>query len=309
MGKTKSERHHWWPKCVSKNWADDAADVHWLLPDGSERRARPEAFGVIGNGHFIKLGQEAGDTTPYDQNFEDEFQKADHQFPAVISWLEGLDFQPRVGFPPRSRFVPQPVTDDEFLMMVESLTSLAVRCPMTREAAVSMAEHFRGPLPERERNKLIAANLRNMHRQAMRSISGRGKVTVILSPDREFIFGDGFYYNFTSGGAAPTLPRILAPLTPRLSVLYAIPQQYSIEPRLSTLMIDAHEADELNLVVQIYSRNALFYRSEKPKITNEFRGGEHLCFGSSNNVVETILHNMPGVPDRDTSLDFLKGRL
>jgi hypothetical protein len=115
VGKTKPERHHWWPECVSRNWADDAAGVHWLLPDGSERRARPGAFGVIGNGHFIKLGRHAGDTTPWDQNFEEEFQKADEQFPAVISWLEGLDFQPRIGWPRRDRFVPQPAGDDEFL--------------------------------------------------------------------------------------------------------------------------------------------------------------------------------------------------
>lgn len=81
MGKTKSERHHWWPECVSRQWADEAGGVHWIRPDGSETRARPDAFGVIGNGHFIKLGKEAGETTPWDQNFEDFFQQADGGFP------------------------------------------------------------------------------------------------------------------------------------------------------------------------------------------------------------------------------------
>src|SRR5690606_11016925 len=66
----KSERHHWWPECLSKHWADPDGGVHWLRPDGSEQRAKPAAFGVIGNGHFIKLGREAGETTAWDQNFE-----------------------------------------------------------------------------------------------------------------------------------------------------------------------------------------------------------------------------------------------
>lgn len=85
MGRTTSERHHWWPECVSARWADGAGGVTWLLPDGSERRARSDAFGVIGNGHYIKLSRTAGETTVWDQNFEDEFQDADGQFPAVIS--------------------------------------------------------------------------------------------------------------------------------------------------------------------------------------------------------------------------------
>jgi len=309
MSKTKSERHHWWPECVSARWADDAGGVTWLLPDGGERRARPDAFGVIGNGHYIKLSRTAGEATVWDQNFEDEFQDADAQFPGVISWLEGLEFEARPGGDRRARFQPQPATEEQFRRMAESLTSLAIRSPMTREAAVSIAERLRGPLPERERNTLITANLRDMHRRAMRAVSERGKATAIFSPDCEFIFGDGFYHNLTSGSMAPASPRILAPLTPRLAVLYAIPQRYTVEPRLSTLVISAEETAALNKVVQIYAREALFYRADRPEITEEFQRGKHLTFSSSRNFVEDIVHDMPGVPDRDTSLNFLDDML
>jgi len=282
--------------------------VHWLLPDGEERRARPDAFGVIGNGHFIKLGNRSGDTTPWDQNFEREFHDADDRFPAVIDWLEGLRYEPRIGKNRRDRFVPQASSDEQFGQMVESLTSLAIRSPMTREACVSLAERFRGPLPERERNSLITANMRDMHRRAVRDLGISGKATAILSPDREFIFGDGFYHNLTSPAGTPHSPRILVPVTPRLAVLYARPIQYSTEPRLSTLLITADETEALNEVVQVYARNALFYRSEKPEITQDFRAGKHRHYTSSRNVVEQMVHEMPGVPDRDTSLDFLERR-
>jgi hypothetical protein len=305
MSSKKSERHHWWPECVSNRWADEKGGVHWLLPDGEERRARPESFGVIGNGHFIKLGNTPGEATPWDQNFESLFHHADDRFPAVIDWLESLSFEPRAGQPRRSRFLPQPSTDELFRQMVESLTSLAIRSPMTRESCVSLAEHFRGPLPEWERNSLIAVNMRDMHRRALQNFGVRGKATAIFSPDKEFIFGDGFFHNLTSPSGPPHSPKILVPLTPRLAVLYACPMQYRAEPRLSTLVIGPDETEALNCVVQVYARDKLFYRSDKPALTDDYRAGKHLQFSNSGHIVDEMIHGMPGVPDRDTSLDFL----
>jgi hypothetical protein len=306
MSSGKSERHHWWPVCVSRHWSDVAGGVNWLLPDGEVRRSTPANFGVIGNGHFIKLGKHTAETTVWDQNFEHEFQQADSGFPRIIEWLDGLEREPRTGLERRRRFLPQESRPDLFAAMVEALVSLAIRSPMTRSAVVSIAEHFREPLPERERNTLIAINMRDMHRRVMQSLGGRGKAAAIFSPEREFIFGDGFYHNLTSVSALPISPRILAPLTPRMAVLYAIPTRYITEPQLSTFVIDAEEAGMLNDVVQIYASEALFYRSEKPQIIEEYRVGCHRRFNSSRNPVEQIVHDMPGVPPRDTSLDFLE---
>lgn len=305
MGTKKSERHHWWPECVSKRWADEKGGVHWLLPTGEDRRARPESFGVIGNGHFIKLGREPGASPSWDQNFEPIFQQADDRFPAVIDWLEGLTFEPRMGHGRRGRFLPQPSSDELFAQMVESTTSLAIRSPMTRKSCVSLAEHFRGPLAERERNSLIALNMRDMHTRAVKAFGVRGKATAIWSPDREFVFGDGFFHNLISPSGPPHSPRILAPLTPRLAVLYTSPARYVVEPRLSTLVISAGEADALNHVVQIYACDKLYYRSEKPVLADEYRVGKHLRLSGPSHLVEEMIHSMPGVPDRDTSLDFL----
>lgn len=306
MGKTKSERHHWWPECISKRWADERGGVHWLLPSGEERCARPESFGVIGNGHFIKLGRKPGESTPWDQNFEPIFHQADDRFPAVIDWLEGLRFEPCMGQQRRSRFLPQPSSDDLFGQMVESLVSLAIRSPMTRESCVPLAEHFRGPLAGRERNSLIALNMRDMHTRAVRALDVCGKATAIWSPERELVFGDGFFHNLNSLCGPPHSPRILAPLTPRLAVLYASPMRYMVEPRLSTLVIGAGEADALNHVVQIYACDKLYYRSEKPVLADEYRAGKHLRFSGPGHLIEEMIHSMPGVPDRDTSMDFLR---
>lgn len=190
------------------------------------------------------------------------------------------------------------------LKMVESLTLLAIRSPIDpfgRGRAAARSNSRKGAqTPNRGQPG-------NMHRQAMQAVSDRGKATAILSPDREFIFGDGFHHNLPTVGMAP--PRILAPLTPRLAVLYAILNRYTVEPRLSTLVIDAEEADALNQVVQVYYREAIYYRTDKPQLIEEFRAAKHLRYTSSRNIVETIVHDTPGIPDPDTSLDALENMI
>jgi hypothetical protein len=106
---------------------------------------------MIGNGHHVRLGK-PDEPTVWDTSFEADFQRADDNFPTVIRWLEGLDrtkhsFQTKL----RDRFKPVNGADAELAMLAEGIVSLAVRSPMNREAAVSVVERHRGPLPERER--------------------------------------------------------------------------------------------------------------------------------------------------------------
>jgi hypothetical protein len=171
MKKLKSERHHWWPRCISKHWADQEGCVHWLLPDGEVRYAPPQNFGVIGNGHYIKFGKLPGEHSSWDQNYESEFNSADKNVPQLIDWLESLKRkEPDSSSILSSRFCPVAASDEEIERLVACMVSLAIRGPMNRQAAVSLAEHFRGPLPERERNALIGVNMRRDYRTAVESI-------------------------------------------------------------------------------------------------------------------------------------------
>ena len=304
MAKLKSERHHWWPECVSEHWADPDGGVHWLLPDGEVRKTAPGNLGVIGNGHQIKLSNRAVETHPWDTSFEPEFDRADSNFPGLIRWLDALErTDPPFSGPLGARITPVSAEDSQFTQLIECILSLAVRSPMHREQGVSLAEHFRGELPERERNALIGMNVRHSLRNAVQSIGGRGKALVLYSPEREFIYGDGFFHNITPPVQHLLSPKLLAPITPWLAVLFAKPMSYTIEPRLSTLIISAEETDALNLAVQVYSRRMLFYRSERPPITPHYAVGKHLQFRDHRNSVDQLIHAIPGVPARDASLD------
>lgn len=306
MPKLKSERHHWWPECVSDYWKDSEGLAHWILPDGETRHSPPKNFGVIGNGHYIKLSRDPHEATVWDQNFEDEFGRADSHLRGVIEWLESLDRVDRRNAKDLgSRFLRQDACDENVGLLVEGLVSLAVRSPINRKSAVGLAEKLRGSLPERERNAIMGSNMRGCQRRTVNSIGTRGKFVVMYSPDREFIFGDGFFHNIRAPAHNPWNTKILAPVTPRISVLFANPTQYTVDPRLLTLVLNAREADLMNETVQRYARSAIFYRSEPPVIIDEYRQGQHLNYSHPDNPIDNFICSIPGIPPRDRSLNSI----
>ena len=308
MAKLKSALHHWWPRGVSKNWADGNDFVYRLSPDGEVRQAPPERFGAIHGGHHIKLSHIEGGTTDWDESFEEVFDKADRNFPGVIDWLKGLDRPTENGSSSHTRFHTVAAHEERLRVLVECLVSLAVRSPMNREAAASVAEYLRGPLQRRERNNIIAFNMRNYQRTVADSIGARGKFVILFSPDREFIFGDGFFHNITSPPMAPWAPRLLAPLTPEMSVLHVIPGRYMEAPRLMTTVLSKGETKFLNDTVQVYSKEELFFRSERPRITEHFRNAQHLRYTGHDHWIERLICTIPGViPFGTLPFDFVTG--
>ena len=139
-------------------------------------------------------------------------------------------------------------------------------------------------------------NMRDSQRNAVNQIGTRGKFVVLYSPEREFIFGDGFFHNIRS----PVQPyqlssyKMLVPITPEICVLHVTPRQYNPDPRLFTFVVTSEEANALNNVVQIYSCNSVFYRSEKPRITPDYAEGVHKEFSDSKNPVDTLIAAIPG---------------
>ncbi len=305
MAKLKSAGHHWWPECVSTRWAADDGCVGWIKPDGNCIRIRPSGLGVIGNAHHIKLGRVPGDPTVWDSSFEKEFDEADSNFPALISWLQSLAHKFVHDQDLRNRFLAVAAADDRLRVLTECVVSLAVRSPMNREASVAVAERFRGSIPIPERNALIGLNMRQSQRVVTDTIGSRGKFAVLFTRGREFIFGDGFFHNVTAVVNPPLSPKILAPITPNISVVVFRPSRFTVEPKLSTLVLSDEEVDRCNHAVQVYSRNALYFRSNQPDLVEAFTCSKHLEYTSPDNPIDNLLCSIPGVPPRDQTFDFL----
>lgn len=305
MKKVKSALHHWWPRCVSKHWADADGFTHWVAPDGTCKRVPHAKLGMIGNGHHIKLSHDLADSSPWDMSFESEFDVADSNFPSIIDWLKGINSRELFGSALQDRFVPQPCTNAQLKTLTECVVSLVVRSPRNREASVALAEHHRGKLPTPERNVLIGLNMRESQRKIAENIGGRAKFAVLLSSGKEFIYGDGLFSNVTGAGNALHAPKIIAPITPMMSVIISRPTSFQVEPRLSSIVLTDDEVEACNHAVQVYSKGALFYRSDRPCLTEAFTSAEHLIYRDPDNPMDTLIHHIPGIPSRDRSLDFL----
>lgn len=297
----KSERHHWWPQCVSEHWNDNGGSVHWVQPSGEVVRAPAKRFGVIGNAHHFKPGGE-GDHDPWNFTFEPEFNRADGEFPAIIEWLQGLDCKhvPLREAQPEG-FKAHPADDKRLATLVECIVSLVVRSPKFRETGVSQAEHFRGPLEERERNNLITLNIMHCQRRLVESIGTRGKFAVLFTHEREFHYGDGFYHNLSSQTQDGFNARILVPITPNIAVFYCCPNRYMTEPRLVTLMLTDDEVTTLNQTIQIYAKDFLFFRAEKPDPLEVYKIGEHRIYGDRDPFDDWV-QSLSGLPPEPTRI-------
>lgn len=59
----------------------------------------------------------------------------------------------------------------------------------------------------------------------------------------------------------------------------------------------------LNDTVQVYARRALFYRSERPIITDEYICEKHLEYVDPINPIDQIIHSIPGVHTMNYSIE------
>lgn len=296
MNKLKSEVHHWWPKVVSKHWVNENGGVHWLSPNGTDILSTPDNFGGIGNGHHIKLGGKSHIPTSWDESFEDNFDSADANFTPLIEWLEETpSIDATIDRPIDSRILSHGATDEQFSMLIECIFSLAVRSPMFRSAAIQPAKQLRGSIPSHEKNAIIGLSIRNALKDVLNRIRCSGKAMIAFSREREFLFGDGFFSNLRPPISDNLFPKLFVPLTPRIAVLFARPASYITTPRLVTLALSKSETDTLNQAVQVYAKDAIFYRSEKPTLTEHFKRAEHLIYENHNNPVDGLIHRIPGV--------------
>jgi hypothetical protein len=263
---------------------------------------------VIGNAHLVRLGRTPEERTPWDFSFEEEFRRADDDFPELIRWLNQLSDGALRAAELTNRFVPVAATAEQLLRLTECVVSLVVRSPRNREACVALAESLRGPLAGHERHALIGANLRRCQRVVADGIAGRGNFAVLLSAGREFIYGDGLFQNVDGAADPPHAPKLLVPVTPTIAVIVCRPMAYLVEPRLSTFVLPNEHVDACNHAVQVYSRESLFFRAEPPTLIAAFTSSRHLRYSHPDNPIDTLIRVIPGIPPRDTSLDFLRDR-
>lgn len=305
----RSARHHWWPKSLSQYWTDEKGHIHRIDCDGKDVPSTPQTLARISGGHNIVFDN----PSPWDESFESYFDRPDGNFPTVVRWLEEIvaSHIPAKKNQAGPYFCPHECGDDDLLRLFECMLSLAIRSPRFRSGAVQFAESLRGSIEKSEQKRLAAANLRQSYSILTNDLWADGKYVLFFIPERkrifskrlEFIFGDGFYHNLNVATQNLFGVKMLLPLTPSIAVLHTRPMQYNPAPRLMTSIADPNLVKLFNETMQIYSKDCLFYRSAKPKLSEHFTTGEYLRFDRFDPIDE-LIHTIPGVPAPANDLPF-----
>ncbi len=295
MEEIKSAVHHWWPRGVSKHWVGKDGYVGAIRADGGHFRTQHGKLGGIKNAHTMKMAA-IGQTSPWDHSFESLYDTADAAFPRVIEEIQALISNWMQTDPSVTTY--QPVSPSIWLRnnLAKSLVSLCLRGPLNRFMALDLAMKLRnGKIDPREQNRIVGHNIMHMLNDYVRHMSGQGKVALIYSPEREFIFGDGFFHNLTTVGNINSTARMVVPLTPRISVIYAMPQSMTPEPMFHASWITAQVTEQMNATIQVYSKDELFYSNERPKISSKFQSGQFMEYDWGPNPADHLIKKIPGV--------------
>ncbi|WP_309084064.1 DUF4238 domain-containing protein [Chelativorans sp.] len=272
--KLKSEQHHWWPKSLSKSWADNAGKVTRITPDGERLSLEPHKFSSLRNAHHVELDG------PWTHTYEPLFHDADSAFPKLVTELLQLD--PIFGKSlngSRNRFSEKMSFNTETArLLAECVASLVVRSPRFRDIVMRSVNSFGAYKdPVSERHQIIAMNIGSCFPAVTRSLEHCGLKFVLFSGDDEFVFGDGCLHNF-NGWADPNYSaRLLIPIVPQIALAFISPTG-PYEGGLRAIHLTREEVLQVNYATQVYSGRFLFYRAQKPKIEDAFTRAEFLQF-------------------------------
>lgn len=266
-----------------------------VIPQSNTRN-----FGFTRNAHHIRLAHARGEASPWDESIEKQFSEADGVFPSLAAQLDALEIEDAQSPPNlRARLRVLPFTEADLDTLMLCALSLVVRGPRFRNSIRLTTEHYRKRFgladPTADKN-LIAANLRNALSLFVRNANGRGKFAILDAGDREFIFGDGFFHNYTGVSVASMSPRMMVPMTPKRAVLWASPQSYSTHPRMVGLRLKPDEVSFINETTMVYSCDSVFFRSQQPQITEAFSRHQFLEYEwNTHPSIDGLIDAMAGI--------------
>lgn len=265
------QKHHWFPKAMSKAWADGDGMVWRTNSRGHSKRWHPSAIGYTPDQHNIL--SEGG--SPWDSTFEPSFDAADNAFPEIIRWLQGVG----EGHTDGVRVEGVEVPDERRDGLAECLASLVVRSPRMRHwaenaTARAQVEWFGFPKPLNI-HETAGANLQWLQKPFAREIRTGGKFAFLTAGEGSFLFGDGFMTNFGYTADRRLNPMAMAALTPKVAVLWFSPRSYPLYPAGVSLALSPEEVGRFNEIVQIYSRDNLFHIGDPPELHEAFLHRQH----------------------------------
>jgi hypothetical protein len=258
----KSEQHHWWPKTLSKHWANEDGMLTRVSTDGAEVTQAPAKFGSIRNGHHAKFGG------PWTRSYESIFQTVDNSITSAIAEINDKIFS-------REQEMHFDVLPDLFKTIGAIIASLAVRSPRHRFISKETVNYYRDGLEEiADKNPIIAYTVARDFKHMAEALVSAG-IIIILKANKdgdEFVFGDGFYSNLNFTSSPQLTVKALCPVTPNTALIFyrgSSPYRKTIK----VVELISSDVDQVNFLTQIYSGKYLFYRNRKPLLIDQYFNG------------------------------------
>ncbi|MES1312243.1 DUF4238 domain-containing protein [Vibrio cholerae] len=281
------EKHHWWPKSLSKHWVNDQGSVHRIDCYGKIIKSNPKQFGLISDGHNILFRN----GSVWNSTIEGHFDRPDNAMPQIVDMLKNLRSKDD-----GERFIDVEKDTDELNLLRECLLSLLVRAPLYRFYIESMLSGFRGQIGKQETKRLISLNMNQKYDSLIKSSRNSGRLVVLFSDENEFIYGDGIYSTLSSTTEKLTSFKAVVPITPKIAVIWSIPTVYTPYPKLSAKLIDNKVVSVVNDATQIYSKEYLFYCNQQPALSNDFKCNEHQMYEYHDGPITDLIREL--VPEK-----------
>lgn len=286
----KSEKHHWWPQTISKYWVNSRGFINRLDVEGENVEVKPKSLAVIKNAHIFKLSDNPEARTAFDQNFEHFFDIADSNSNKIVKILSEIwseHFKSEGYQSKRYNFC----SSENHSLIIEIIVSLAVRSPMYRDRIISTVESIRGGIQAFEKDRLISLNMRDALGNVTKYINNGASIYLLLSKEKEFIFGDGFYHDIPSVTIPGMLPTIACPLTPHICVILDAKEKKSND-FLVSISLSEEEVLLCNNTIQIYSKNEIFFRNDKPVLSLHFTDNQRKEYLPYDNPLLRMIENI-----------------
>lgn len=284
--KSSSREHHWWPVGLQQHWSILGA-VNSIDPSGEVQRKKYSNRRIAkkSHGHTVLRESEHWKT-----NFEGSFQVADNVADEVVKRLLPMtDFSSAVSILwtalkqrfrrelKLSDFSRYFVIDSDFRKKLVLLSiSLLIRSPANRHMLERVGAQL-GFVPHEETGKVNMLNqVRLMTDLYNGGFSGNIFPLVIFSNNKEFVFGDGLLDGMTSNAPSGSFRgHALIPLTPHICIFLSSTFSVRSDRNARLLLAPDWLVEQINDATQVYSKQYLFYSTQKPKLTNSFISAEH----------------------------------
>lgn len=257
----------------------------------------------------------------WETNFEDDFSNADNGVHKVVESLISLKPLGRTlaeffGLMPlfikRDRSLRDMckfyhLDEDVHRALLVLLCSLLIRSPGNRSRYESYPAIIGLP-PNEEVGK---ANMRQTF-QIAKELCEEGFISnqyfvLIHSPFKKFIFGDGNLDWLTGSLAANRIDgKALIPLTPHLCLYFCTPHSMRSTPNCASFSAAPWMVDWINDIVQIYSRDKLFFLGKPPALKDTFRKRQFLEHKRKTDELIDMLDEVAGIKKSNLFAPFAR---